>query len=240
MNSTSPRSSVPEVLDRGAEYPIALIHFLLKEVEWIRKLASRLARRDHRPMSLHRDLECILELSGSIAAAMRRFLDEARCDGSATSDMVEVGTLVEQAVLQVLRRNEGHEIRVGVDDGIRCSTVPSQILVALVAVLENATDFSRSGEPVQIQVRQHGDTLGICIEDSGAGMEQTVVSACQARGFTTRPDGSGHGLGLYSAARIVAQNHGELSVESTPGEGTRVRFTLPDTRTCRAEPAECG
>ena len=44
--------------------------------------------------------------------------------------------------------------------------------------------------------------------------------------FTTKPVGQGTGLGLDIAQRIVARDHGELRLESAPGD-TRFQVLLP-------------
>ncbi|HXB70943.1 MAG TPA: ATP-binding protein [Candidatus Acidoferrales bacterium] len=45
--------------------------------------------------------------------------------------------------------------------------------------------------------------------------------------FTTREDQNRTGLGLDVAHSIVEQHAGEISVRSTPGEGTEFRLALP-------------
>ena len=53
----------------------------------------------------------------------------------------------------------------------------------------------------------------------------------QARAFepfyTTRPVGSGAGLGLSSARNIVLAHSGRISIQSRPDAGTRVTIFLP-------------
>ncbi len=48
--------------------------------------------------------------------------------------------------------------------------------------------------------------------------------------YTTKPVGTGTGLGLSVSFMIIANNHnGTMTVESTPGEGTRFVVELPCT-----------
>ena len=46
--------------------------------------------------------------------------------------------------------------------------------------------------------------------------------------FTTKPVGSGTGLGLALAYKIIVDHHhGTITADSTPGEGSTFTITLP-------------
>ncbi len=69
------------------------------------------------------------------------------------------------------------------------------------------------------------------IEDNGPGMEEATRKRVFEPFFTTKPVGVGTGLGLSVSYFIIAENHGgEMSVESTPGEGTTFIIRLPVER----------
>ncbi len=67
--------------------------------------------------------------------------------------------------------------------------------------------------------------LHVSIEDDGCGIPPLVQAQLFEPFFTTKPNGTG--LGLAITRRIIQQHHGEISVESTPGQGTRFEIVLP-------------
>jgi CheY-like chemotaxis protein len=63
--------------------------------------------------------------------------------------------------------------------------------------------------------------------DTGQGMDPEVASRAFEPFFTTKPQGEGTGLGLATVFGIVRQNHGEVTIDSSIGRGTKVSVVLP-------------
>lgn len=59
----------------------------------------------------------------------------------------------------------------------------------------------------------------LSVEDTGGGMNEETAKQIFAPYFTTREKGTG--LGLAIVQRIVIEHHGKITVQSTPGSGTR-------------------
>jgi two-component system cell cycle sensor histidine kinase/response regulator CckA len=72
-----------------------------------------------------------------------------------------------------------------------------------------------------------GDYVVIEVADAGPGMSPEVLQRALDPFFTTKEVGRGTGLGLPVVFGIVQGHHGYLILDSTPGEGTRVRIYLP-------------
>ena len=66
----------------------------------------------------------------------------------------------------------------------------------------------------------------IQVRDNGPGIEQERLETIFRPYWSSRAGGTG--LGLPVTRRIVEAHHGEISVESTLGEGTCFEIVLPD------------
>jgi len=67
----------------------------------------------------------------------------------------------------------------------------------------------------------------ITVTDSGCGMDAQTLGRAYEPFFTTKPPGSGKGLGLSMVYGLVQQHGGEISIASAPGAGTTARLSLP-------------
>jgi signal transduction histidine kinase len=65
------------------------------------------------------------------------------------------------------------------------------------------------------------------IQDSGAGMDERVLSLADQPLFTTKDQRGGSGLGLTLTTATMRGAGGALELESTPGQGTTVTLTFP-------------
>ena len=102
-----------------------------------------------------------------------------------------------------------------------------QILFNLIG---NAIKFTEEGG-IQVEVDRADDKLIFSVADTGPGLkpedQQRVFREFErAVNSSTRRYG-GAGLGLTISARIVQALGGAISVNSTPGEGSRFSFTVP-------------
>ncbi len=96
-------------------------------------------------------------------------------------------------------------------------------------LIDNAIDASPDGGKVEISTWSEPDWFVTCIGDHGPGIPSDVLPRIFEAFFTTKPQGSGTGLGLEIVSRIVTQKFGgKIEVESKPGD-TRFIVRLPLT-----------
>ncbi len=72
-----------------------------------------------------------------------------------------------------------------------------------------------------------GHFIRLCVIDNGQGMTDEVKRKALEPFFTTKAKGQGNGLGLAQVYRFVTESNGHLSIDSSPGKGTRVTISLP-------------
>ena len=88
-------------------------------------------------------------------------------------------------------------------------------------LLDNAIDALGERGTITVTTRRDGDCAEIAIGDDGPGISEELTRRIFDPFFTTKEIGSGTGLGLATARRIVVDRHnGSLSVQSAPGATT--------------------
>ena len=88
----------------------------------------------------------------------------------------------------------------------------------------NAMDAMPSGGTLRITAGTSGDRVLIEISDTGTGIDNEIIKKIFDPFFTTKPQGTG--LGLSIVKKMIVENNGTISVESTPGKGTRFTIEL--------------
>jgi signal transduction histidine kinase/CheY-like chemotaxis protein len=103
-----------------------------------------------------------------------------------------------------------------------------QVVFNLIVNAEQAIQQGRGRGRIAIRTRRlAGDRIALEIADDGPGIPQEIVSRIFDPFFTTKPAGVGTGLGLSIVYGIVQEHGGEVSVETTPGQGAKLTVELP-------------
>lgn len=105
------------------------------------------------------------------------------------------------------------------------STELMQILLNLVRNAQQAMEAHGGGGKVVIHATPQGDAVRFVVRDTGPGMPPDVLAKIGTPFFTTRTEGTG--LGVAQCKRLVGSLGGDLDIDSAPGRGTTVTFTIP-------------
>ena len=90
-------------------------------------------------------------------------------------------------------------------------------------LLTNAADHTRDGQ-VFVTAEHDGPVITVQVSDTGDGIERSLLPAVLERGVSGR---GGTGYGLYICKTVVEAHGGTIKIESEPGKGTTVTFTVP-------------
>ncbi|WP_164017321.1 ATP-binding protein [Pyxidicoccus trucidator] len=94
-------------------------------------------------------------------------------------------------------------------------------------LLDNALRAVGERGRVEVATSRQGDDAVVTISDNGVGIRQEDMERLFQPFFSTRAAGEGTGLGLALSRRIIMRHGGQVSLSSTPGEGTKVEVRLP-------------
>jgi two-component system sensor histidine kinase HydH len=109
--------------------------------------------------------------------------------------------------------------------GRRIEADPDQLHQALLNLLTNAVEATDQGS-VKLGARlTEAGLVEIEIADTGTGIPPEDIERVFDLYFTTKPEGTGLGLGLVH--RIIAEHGGRLEIQSQSGQGTRITLLLP-------------
>ena len=150
--------------------------------------------------------------------------------------------------LAVHAEEKGLEMLFAVDPRLpaRVRGDPVRLRQVIMNLVGNAIKFTERGEvEVRVRLDHEGDAdvvLQFQVRDTGIGIapekhRQIFEAFSQADASTTRRFG-GTGLGLTICNRLVAMMHGQLSVESAPGQGSIFQFTARFMPSMDAPPAD--
>jgi signal transduction histidine kinase len=148
-------------------------------------------------------------------------------------------TLVEEVFTCLCRdfRKDGITVDIQIPEDLTVRAVPVQIQQVLMNLILNARDaMLPRGGVLTIKARESEDATEIELADTGEGIEPENLRNIFEPFFTTRAgknlpsERSGAGLGLAFCKKIIDAHKGRISVESTVGEGSIFKITLPKSQ----------
>jgi two-component system cell cycle sensor histidine kinase/response regulator CckA len=148
---------------------------------------------------------------------------------------VQIQVIAEE-VVRLLRAGARANVEIVADLAADCppiAGVPSEVHQIVTNLCANAIQaLAAEGGRIDVTVRRMTSEEGkplvaLVVQDTGPGIDHTLVSKIFEPFFTTRPTGEGTGLGLSIVQAIATRYAGTVSVVSQPGQGARFEVLLP-------------
>ncbi|RJQ15305.1 MAG: PAS domain S-box protein [Nitrospiraceae bacterium] len=187
--------------------------------------------------------ERIIKESNRIAGIVKNLLSfsRQRKDEKKPADLREI--LSDSLALTGTQlQKERIKLKMDVPSGPFESTVnPQQIQQVFLNVLSNARyalnqKYPSAHEDKIIEITAREVTLDdkpfnrVVFHDHGTGISRSMIDKVVKPFITTKPEGAGTGLGLSISHDIIKDHGGDLTIESSEGEFTRVTIDLPSGR----------
>ena len=145
-------------------------------------------------------------------------------------DAAEVGAEAVEAA-QPAAGQKGLELRLVGDPHAELVGDRARLAQLVDNLVSNAIKFTPSGGQVEVAVRNAGSNVTIEISDSGMGISAEEQKRLFQRFFRTAAATTqaipGTGLGLAISKAIVDAHEGTIELESSEGNGTTFRITIP-------------
>ncbi|MCW8902990.1 ATP-binding protein, partial [Sedimenticola sp.] len=102
-----------------------------------------------------------------------------------------------------------------------------QLATVFGHIIQNAQDATPNDGHVIIDITRISDQAVVEVKDSGTGMDQEFIKQRLFHPFDSTKGLTGMGIGVYESREYIRSLNGDISVTSTPGEGSVFRITLP-------------
>lgn len=211
--------------------PVTIIRSHAEELEQLERESS-----PANPGTQSQLVREIREETEYLTDSISRLLDLAQLDAKGEAASVEmtdvvnvtasalraVGSVAESKGLSITPMNAAPVVKALAD--------PEQLRCVLLALLDNAIKYNRSGGEIVASVTAIGSGAEIVISDTGIGIPPEHIDRVTerfhrvdgARGHST----GGVGLGLSIASETIQSFGGTLRLESAPNAGTNARISL--------------
>jgi signal transduction histidine kinase len=150
-------------------------------------------------------------------------------------ELTDLAAIVEDAVEQQRQANPTRTLsfQLPADARVPITADPDRIGQVVTNYLTNALKYSAEDRPVAVGLDVEAEQARVWVRDQGPGVpaeEQELIweRFHRAKGIEVQSgSGVGLGLGLHICRMIIERHQGRVGIQSAPGKGSTLWFTLP-------------
>ena len=179
------------------------------------------------PREIRDALEIVREETQRLGRMVRGMVQLAEMDkGSPNRKRTDFAALLHSSAesFRILLRRQNNALRIDIAPGIPDVFVEADRYKQIITNLfTNALRHTHSGQ-ITLAATYDATFITVRMTDTGEGIDAALQLRIFERGVSGR---SGTGYGLHLCKTIVEAHGGTIEVESEPGKGTAVVFTVP-------------
>ena len=114
------------------------------------------------------------------------------------------------------------EIKTDIQDDVRIRSDPELLSLVWNNLISNAVKFTPKGGTIGVSLKADEKNIDVSVSDTGCGIDPETGKHIFEKFYQgdTSHATQGNGLGLALVKRVMDILHGEISVQSTPGQGS--------------------
>tara|TARA_B100000029_G_scaffold285173_1_gene278997 strand:- start:239 stop:1561 length:1323 start_codon:yes stop_codon:yes gene_type:complete len=155
---------------------------------------------------------------------LNEYLEFAKYQKNEETETINLNDLIKD----VTKKYENKKINVSVEENLKINVRPNSIKRCLINLTDNGFSY---GKRVEILTKKTSDSILIYVDDDGPGIPkeeyQNVIKPFYRIDKSRGQNKSGVGLGLSIANDIIRSHGGNISLDSSPLKGLRVKISLP-------------
>ena len=185
------------------------------------------------PISQGEFLRAINEETDRLTRMVGNLLDLSRIEGGALRPdkaWYDVAELLVDVANRLMSVATHHVLQVDLEPNLPLAHFDYvEIAQVMMNLGENAVKYTSPGTRVVLSARRVSDVIECAVCDTGPGVQPREVARLFEKFYRADASGriGGTGIGLTISKGLVEAHGGRIWVDSRPGEGTAVRFTLP-------------
>lgn len=176
--------------------------------------------------TMEREVERMGRLVGDLLALSRAEQRTATPPG-----VVTLPSFLEEIASYLRLKRMDHVVEVDCPAGLAVLAQAESLDRVVRNLVNNSAKYTPAGKRIRLSARREGAFIRLMVEDEGIGIAREDLERVFDRFYRADPARSrgtgGTGLGLPIARALVDAMHGQLSLESEPGRGTRAIILLP-------------
>ena len=178
-------------------------------------------------------IDTMQQASSRMSVLLDDLLDTSKIEAgryTISPQPLDVSQIFEEALslLAPLALDKAVELTFHAEPDLKINADPERLFQVLSNLIGNAIKFTPAQGKIGVVAMSNGDEIVFSVRDSGKGIAPEQLPHIFDRYWTAKEGNAlGTGLGLYISQGIIKAHGGQLLAESTPGEGSEFRFTVP-------------